>query len=609
MNKNQYDVIVIGAGHAGVEAAFASAHKGHKTALFTIHHDSVAQAPCNPSIGGPAKGIVTREIDALGGMQALATDSTMIQIKILNASKGPGVWALRAQIGKDQYHQFFIDAITKEKNIDLIEAEVNDLIVKDNKVIGVKTSLGDFNAKAVVITTGTYLKSTIHVGHEKKNEGPLGFKQAKTLSDGLTKLGFKLIRLKTGTPPRIDVNSFNKEVTEIQNGDANPLHFSFYTDTHLKNQVPCYLTYTNAKTHKIINEHLKDSAMYSGHITGVGPRYCPSIEDKIVRFSDKPRHQIFIEPVGLNSNLLYLQGLSTSLPRDVQEELVHSIKGLEQAKIIQYAYAIEYDAIDPIQLWPSLESKLIKNLYFAGQINGTSGYEEAAGQGLIAGINASLRIENKDPLILKRSEAYIGVMIDDIVTKGVKDPYRLLTSRAEHRLFLRNDNADERLMPYGYQIGLLKKEKYQQFLNNQKIIKDVISYLKNTSLKNHKHLKQYNSHNLYELLKRPEINLKDLLTNSSFNNLSYELLNKISIQVKYDGYIKHEERNLLKFQKYLDFDISKITNYNDLINLPLEAREKLNKVKPLTLVQASRISGISTNDLMIIKYYVENTIK
>lgn len=612
MEKNLFNVIVIGAGHAGIEAAFAAANKGHKTALFTISKKAVAQAPCNPSIGGPAKGIVTREIDALGGMQAQAADACMIQIKILNSSKGPGVWALRAQIDKDLYHQYFLKLINETKNLSLIEAEVTELIVEKNVVKGIKANDVIYLAKTVIITTGTYLKSTIHIGDEKKDSGPLNFPQAKFLSNQLKELGFELIRLKTGTPPRIEINSFNKDAAEIQLGNSEPLHFSFYTNQHLKleDQVPCYLTYTNEKTHQIIRANLNKSAMYSGHIKGVGPRYCPSIEDKIVRFSNKPRHQIFIEPVGLKSNLLYLQGLSTSLPKSVQLDLVHSIKGLEKAEIIQYAYAIEYDAINPVQLWPSLESKLIKNLYFAGQINGTSGYEEAAGQGLIAGINASLNIENKKPLILKRNEAYIGVMIDDIVTKGVKDPYRLLTSRAEHRLYLRNDNADDRLMPYGYQVGLLKESKYEEYLKRKQLFNEVIEYLKKTTLKNFSSLnKKYNSHSLLALAKQPQINLKDILIHSPYNNLDDELIQKISIAIKYEGYIKHEQNNLDKFSKYLSFDISCINDYSGLINLPLEAREKLNKVKPLTLAQASNISGININDLMIIKYYVENMKK
>lgn len=607
-----YDVIVVGAGHAGLEAAFAAANKKYKVGLFTLVEDSVGQAPCNPSIGGPAKGIVTREIDALGGMQGIVTDHCALQMKLLNSSKGPGVWAYRAQIDKEVYHQYFLEEIKKHKYIDLNCIEVNELVVENNTVKGINTPKGIFKAKAVILTTGTYMNSITHMGKVKKASGPLGFPRSNNLSNNLKDLGFSLLRLKTGTPPRVDKDSIDFNKMEIQKGTNAKLHFNFYGKQFrpYSKQIPCYLTYTNAKTHKIILDNLSLSAMYSGQISGVGPRYCPSIEDKLVRFKDKPRHQTFIEPVSLNSNFYYLQGLSTSLPKEVQEQFVHTIVGLENCKIIQYAYAIEYDAIDPTQLWPTLESKLIKNLYFAGQINGTSGYEEAAGQGIIAGINATLNIENKKQIILSRSDAYIGVMIDDLVTKGVKDPYRLLTSRAEHRLYLRNDNADDRLLKIGYQVGLNSKARYNKYIKISETIKQAIAYLKTTSLKKIRGLSaKYHSHNLYDLLKQPQIKIDDVLTNSIYAKLDDEVKMKIEIQVKYYGYIKNEEKTLAKFNKQMLLKIDHINDYNKIKNLPLEAREKLNKIKPLTLQQASRIPGISINDLMIIKYYVETNRK
>ncbi len=609
MTKLSYDAIVIGAGHAGLEAAFAISKQHLKVALFSINLDSVALMPCNPSIGGPAKGIVTREIDALGGMQAIAADANALQFKLLNSSKGPGVWAYRAQIDKDAYHLWFLRKIKENKFIDLFEKEVKTLIIDNNIVKGVKTKNQTFYAKVVIITSGTYLNSTIHIGKEKKIAGPMNLNCSNELSKQLISLGIQLFRLKTGTPPRILKDSFNCSKTFIENGTKEKLSFSHYQTkfNYLNKNYCCYLTYTNNQTHEIIKKHLNESAMYSGDIHGVGPRYCPSIEDKIVRFSDKPRHQIFVEPISRKSNLYYLQGLSTSLPKKIQEEFVHSILGLENTIIREYAYAIEYYAIDPLQLWPTLESKIINNLYFAGQINGTSGYEEAAGQGLIAGINAFLKIKKLPPLILRRDQAYIGVMIDDIVTKGVKDPYRLLTSRAEHRLYLRNDNADDRLIKIGYELKMISKSKYNKYLTQQKIINEIIAYLKNTTLKLFPNFKKlYHSHNLYELLKQPQIKLNDLLANTKWKNISEELKLKISILVKFSGYIDHEKHNIEKINKNLEIDISKIQNYHKISNLSLEARDKLSKIRPLTLRQASMISGITINDLMIIKYYIDH---
>ena len=607
-SNTSYEIIVVGAGHAGLEAAFASANKNHKTAIFALDEACIGEAPCNPSIGGPAKGIVTREIDALGGMQGIVTDECALQIKLLNSSKGPGVWALRAQIDKEKYHETFLKLIKKHKNLDLILEEVVEILTENNKVIGVRTPSNIYLCKKVVITTGTYMKATIHVGHNTKDEGPNKHPRSNNLSTNLKQLGFTIKRLKTGTPPRILEESLDKSKVEVQPGTDAKLAFHLYQTkfTPINKQAICYLTHTCEKTHEIIRSNLKKSAMYSGNIHGVGPRYCPSIEDKVVRFSDKPRHQIFIEPISKNSNWLYLQGLSTSFPIDVQEQIVHSINGLENAKIVQYAYAIEYDAIDAQQLWLSLESKVVEGLYCAGQINGTSGYEEAAGQGLIAGLNAALSIENKDPVILNRNNSYIGVMIDDIVTKGVNDPYRLLTSRAEHRLLLRNDNVDDRLIKIGYEAGLVPPERFNQYLIISASIDKIINYLKTTTLKTIPELsKKYHNHNLYDLLKQPQVHLIDVLPKEEYLKLSDEVKSKIEILVKFDGYIKHETKNLNKFEKYLDFKIEGIDDYHELKNLALDAREKLNKVKPINLLQASKIPGISINDLMIIKYYIE----
>ena len=611
MTKNNFDVIVIGAGHAGLEAAFCASKLGFKTALLTINKKSVALTPCNPSIGGPAKGIVTREIDALGGMQALATNYALLQIKMLNTSKGPGVWSLRAQIDKNKYHEYFVKEIKKQKNLFLIETTALELLTKNNQIYGVKTSKDILNTKKVIITSGTYMNSTIHIGNNTKTEGPDGLKQSANLSKNLKDLGFEIIRLKTGTPPRIQKDSVNYDVLEKELGSKEKLCFSHFNQRYipLNKQEVCYITYTNQNTHDIILKNIKQSAMYSGNISGIGPRYCPSIEDKIVRFANKPRHQIFIEPESKKLDTVYLQGLSSSLPAKVQEQLVHSIKGLEKAKFIKYAYAIEYDAINPVQLWPSLESKKIKGLYFAGQVNGTSGYEEAAAQGLIAGINASLALKNKKPLILKRSESYIGVMMDDIVTKGVNDPYRLLTSRAEHRLFLRNDNALDRLIDYGYKIGLVPKSHYQTYKKEKMIIDKTIKWLKTNSLSINKKLtgdKKRLPHNLYSYLKRPEVRLSDIISPTKLNKLSPEVIQKIEIIVKFDGYIKNQQKHINRINKYEDYDISSIKDFSKIDNLSLEARDKLNKVMPLTLGQAQRISGINLNDIVIIKHYVDN---
>ena len=609
--KNDFDVIVIGAGHAGTEAAFACANLGYKTLMCTLSADSVAETPCNPSIGGPAKGVVTREIDALGGMQGIATDANQLQMKLLNSSKGAGVWALRAQIDKISYHNWFINQIKKNKYLTLLETEVKELIIENKKVVGVKTTNKNFSCSKVIITSGTYMKAITHIGDIKQSEGPNHHKRSETLSTQLKDLGFTIIRLKTGTPPRIYKDSIDYDKMQIETGTKGKYCFSHFHPRYvsLNKQQDCFLTYTNTQTHKIIKENIHKSAMYSGQIHGVGPRYCPSIEDKIVRFADKPRHQVFIEPESMSLDTMYLQGLSTSLPKDVQEKFVHSIVGLKSAKFKKYAYAIEYDAIDARELWPSLESKLIKGLYFAGQVNGTSGYEEAACQGLMAGINAINSLRNKKPLILKRNEAYIGVLIDDIVTKGVNDPYRLLTSRAEHRLLLRNDNADDRLIKYGYKIGLVSKKHYNLYLTQDKLIKKTIGFLKSHKLSYINGLtKKFgnSSHNLYDLLKRPEVKLKQILKQNQLKNLTLNSIKKIEIKVKFEGYIKNQNKYIDRANQYELIDISKIKDFKTVKHLSLEAIDKLNRIRPLTLGQAQRISGINLTDLVAIKYYLDN---
>ena len=526
-----YEVVVVGGGHAGCEACLATARKGHRTVLVTGHFKNVGDMPCNPSIGGPAKGIFVREIDALGGEMAKVIDSSSLQMKLLNTKKGPAVQALRAQADKITYPKMMQEAIQKQENLDVIESLVENLIVEDHKICGVVLEDGrEIRSKIVILTTGTYLKACILVGSEKTSSGPHGERPSHFLSDHLKELGFRIQRLKTGTPPRIERSSIDFSKASLEPGDSVLHTFSFDEEPKYKveDQLPCYLIYTNQKTHDIIKAHLNESSMYGGYVSGVGPRYCPSIEDKVVRFADKERHQLFLEPESRYFDDIYIQGFSTSMPHSVQEEMVHSLEGLEHAKILRYAYAIEYDAIDPLQLQPSLETKLIEGLFTAGQINGTSGYEEAAAQGLMAGINASLKLEGKAPLILKRNEAYIGVLIDDLVTKGTKEPYRMLTSRAEYRLLLRHDNADLRLRDYGYQVGLIDEERYQKFLTKKKNIDECIQLLKDTKVtptkENNEYLSSLSSApildgvSLLNLLKRPEIKIVDL---KHFIDLSY----------------------------------------------------------------------------------------
>lgn len=616
----EYDIIVVGGGHAGCEAALASSRIGKKTLLVTSNINNVATLPCNPSIGGSAKGIIVREIDALGGEMGRIADKTFLQMKMLNSSKGPAVRSLRAQVDKVTYPQEMLKSLKQEKNLTLLEAMVEDLIVENQKVYGIILSDGKkITSKKVVLTTGTYLKADILVGSERTRSGPHGEKTSLHLSDKLKSYGFDILRLKTGTPQRILSSSIDYTKTKIEPGDD--ICYSFNTEStnmyDTTKQIPCHLIYTTKETHKIILDNLNKSAMYGGRndITGVGPRYCPSIEDKIVRFSDKERHQLFIEPESIYYDEMYLQGFSTSMPRDVQEKMVHSLPGLENAIISKYAYAIEYDAIYPTQITRSLETKVLKNLYTAGQINGTSGYEEAAGQGIIAGINAALSIDNKEPLILKRNESYIGVLIDDLVTKGTIEPYRMLTSRAEYRLLLRHDNADIRLTKYGYQVGLIKEKRYTKFQQKLDNIEQFKEYLKNQKLNPTKNvndlLTKLNSANikdsitLYDLLKRTEITiqkLKDL--NIISDNYDKEVMEQVEIFIKYSGYINKVEKEAAKMLKQEEKQIPKDINYSEIPNLASEARQKLERVNPETIGQALRISGVNPADISILLIYL-----
>ena len=567
----KYEVIVVGGGHAGCEAALVTARLGHKTLLITSNIKNIADMPCNPSIGGPAKGIVVREIDALGGEMGKNADKAALQTKMLNTKKGPAVQALRFQADKVTYPKEMLKTLRATKNLEIQEAMVEKLLVNNQKIEGVELEDGTkIPSTIVILTTGTYLKAVVLTGSTKKSSGPHGEKESKYLSDNLRELGFTIKRLKTGTPQRIDKNSIDYSKTKEEKGDAVTHTFSFDNIVYRqpKNQISCHLIYTTPKTHEIIKEHLNESSMYGGYVEGIGPRYCPSIEDKVVRFSDKERHQLFLEPESLYYDDIYLQGFSTSMPHDVQELMVHSLAGLEHAKILKYGYAIEYDAIDSMQLKRSLETKLIENLYTAGQINGTSGYEEAAGQGLIAGINAALKLEDKNPLILKRNESYIGVLIDDLVTKGVKDPYRLLTSRAEYRLLLRNDNADLRLREYGYQVGLISKEKYEVFCKKKENIKKLIDQLQTTRITPKKEINEYiekipspplkDGISLFDLLKRPEITLENIKHFIDISSYSKEEQEQVEINAKYES-----PRTIISFMESNDVTqmIDTILNY------------------------------------------------
>ncbi len=620
----KYEIIVVGGGHAGCEASLAAARLNNKTLLVTGNIKNIADMPCNPSIGGSAKGIVVREIDALGGEMGKNADKTQIQIKMLNDKKGPAIRALRTQADKVTYPQEMLKTLKNTPNLTIKEAIVEDLIVENSKILGIILENGEkIYGDAVILTTGTYLKADILVGDERRREGPHGEKPSNFLSDNLKKLGFEIKRLKTGTPQRIDKNTIDFSKTKIEEGSKEPLYFSFDEKTNYKieEQIPCHLIYTNEKTHQIIRDNLKRSSMYGGYAEGIGPRYCPSIEDKVVRFKEKERHQLFLEPESKieNSeeygNTIYLQGFSTSMPYDVQEEMVHSLPGLEHAKILKYAYAIEYDSINPLQLKQSLETKIVENLFTAGQINGTSGYEEAACQGLIAGINASLKIKNKEPLILKRDDAYIGVLIDDLVTKGIRDPYRLLTSRAEYRLLLRHDNADLRLRKYGYEIGLISEKQYQEYLKKLNDINLLTEQLKETKITpskdNEEVLQKLNIElkdgiSLYNFLKRPEITIKKLEDLKIIDtNYSDEVKEQVEINTKYEGYIEKAKKEALKMQKAENKKIPENINYDDIKNIASEARQKLKEIRPTSIGQAQRISGVNPADISILMIYLK----
>lgn len=613
-----YDVIVVGGGHAGIEACLAPARIGKKTLLVTSHFANVGSLPCNTSIGGPAKGIIVREIDALGGQMGKTADATYLQLKMLNTAKGPGVQSLRAQADKKAYPRYMQNILKQQDNLDIIEGMVEDLIIQDQTVKGVILDNGQtIEGKTVILTTGTYLKAEVLCGDQKTPSGPDQERQSLYLSDKLKELGLRIQRLKTGTPPRVEINSVDYSKTQLQPGTDDQLAFSYETTSYvpIEKQTPCYLTYTNEKTHQIIKDNLHRSSMYSGIVKGIGPRYCPSIEDKIVKFSDKPQHQIFLEPESKEMNTIYVQGFSTSLPHDVQEEMIRTIPGLENCVILKYAYAIEYDAIDPLQLWASLETKVVHNLFTAGQINGTSGYEEAAAQGLIAGINAVKKINNQEPLILKRNEAYIGVMIDDLVTKGTKEPYRMLTSRAEYRLLLRHDNADERLRKYGYEANLIKEDVYQDYLNKMKRIHQEIDRLENIRF-TPKHeindvLEKLGSSRLNEgisakaLLQRPEMDYQKIKPFIDDVSLTAEEEKRVTILIKYKGYIEKTLRQVEKMKKMEEKQIPRDLNYEDVLNLSLEAKQKLTEIKPLTIAQASRISGINPADISVLLIHLK----
>ena len=614
-----YDVIVVGGGHAGIEATLAVAKMGYTSLLITLDISNIGQTPCNPSIGGPAKGVVVREIDALGGQMGITTDNTYIQMKMLNTAKGPGVQCLRAQIDKLKYPKYMQDVLLNQKNVSIKETMVKSLIIKDGKCCGVITESGEeIYSKMTILTTGTYLESTILVGHDTKVAGPFGQRAALGLSPFLESLGFKMFRLKTGTPARVKASSIDFSKAEVQLGTDRNLAFSYQTNNFipLKDQVPCYLIHTTEKTKKIIEDNLLESAMYSGNVKGKGPRYCPSIEDKIVRFNDKERHQIFLEPESLENDSVYIQGFSTSMPIHIQELMVRSLPGLENAEFIHYAYAIEYDAIYPTQLKLSLETKLIENLFTAGQINGTSGYEEAAAQGLMAGINSVRKIQEKEPLILKRNEAYIGLMIDDLVTKGTNEPYRLLTSRSEYRLLLRHDNADLRLRQYGYDVGLLSKNIYDSFVKKVSDIEKLTNLLKETKAPKDVNLNNYVKEKgytdgvtgmlLYDLIKRPYINLKEVLSFVSFEeNFDEYVIEEVEIQIKYEGYLKKQEKEAKDQNKLELHKIPSDIDYDVVPHLALEARQKLKEIRPETIGQASRISGVNPADISVLMVYLK----
>ena len=612
-----YDIAVIGAGHAGCEAGLAAARLGMKTLVFSISLEAVANMPCNPHIGGSSKGHLVREIDALGGEMGKNIDKTMIQIKMLNTSKGPAVYSLRAQADRKRYHMEMKHTLEKQENLYLKQGEIVDIKVENGKVVGIETAVGAiYGVKAVIVATGTYLKGKIFMGEFSQESGPDGVSAANKLSDSLKRIGVDLVRFKTGTPARINKRSIDFSKMEVQKGDDNIVPFSFEDEIKDLKQVDCYLTYTNEETHKIIRDNLHRSPLYAGEIKGTGPRYCPSIEDKVVRFSDKPRHQAFVEPVGLDTDEMYIQGLSSSLPEDVQIALYHTIPGLEKAEFTRSAYAIEYDCIDPSNLKLSLEYKGIEGLFMAGQTNGTSGYEEAACQGLIAGINAAQKIKGKEPVILDRTQGYIGVLIDDIVTKGTNEPYRMMTSRAEYRLLLRQDNADLRLTEIGHDVGLISEERYQKFLTKKANIEKEIQRLKNTIVKPTEKVNKLlidcgtspltTGTKMAELLKRTELDYEKLASiDPERPELTLQEKEEVEIQVKYEGYIKMQEAQVEKFKKLETKLLPEDIDYKSINGLCLEARQKLDKFRPRSIGQASRISGVSPADISVLLIYLQ----
>lgn len=620
MRLGEYDIAVIGGGHAGCEAALAAARLGMKTVMFSISLDAIGNLPCNPSIGGTAKGHLVREVDALGGEMGKAADAAFIQSKMLNRGKGPAVHSLRAQMDRKKYHAEMKKRLEYQSNLYVKQAEIVDILTDENGVSGVVTHTGaEYGAKAVICASGTYLRGKILIGDYSRESGPDGMFPANELSENLKRLGIELKRFKTGTPARIHADSLDYSKMEIEEGDEKIVPFSFETEETGENLVSCYLVYTNEKTHQIIHENLHRSAMYSGLVEGVGPRYCPSIEDKVVRFANKERHQLFMEPMGLDTKEMYAQGFSTSLPEDVQLAMYRSVEGLENAEIMRSAYAIEYDCCDPTQLDATLEFKSLKGLYGAGQFNGTSGYEEAAAQGLVAGINAALKLKGEEPLILKRSDGYIGTLIDDLITKGTNEPYRMMTSRSEYRLLLRQDNADERLTPFGYRVGLISEERYKNFLKKQDMIEQEIQRVTSVVVPPktaNPILEKYNSTPvktgifLSDMLKRPELDYEKLAdADPDRPQLPDAVTEQVEIKLKYDGYIKRQIAEAEKFKKMEARLLPENQDYSDIHGLRLEARQKLNKIQPKSLGQASRISGVSPADVSVLVVWLESQSK